>query len=152
MKFLVDANLPPGLATWLCEHAHGSIHVSDQLGLTLDDRAVFEFARRNDYIILTKDEDFATLATLVDGPASVVWLRLGNATNTALRNWLEPLLPDILQDLTHSQRFLCLNDPKGAARKWFLPPTSVQSQKLVSCEFVSDRHSVINFQIQLLPF
>lgn len=65
MKFLVDANLPPGLATWLCEHAHESIHVSDQPGLTLDDRAVFEFARRNDYIIMTKDEDFATLATLV---------------------------------------------------------------------------------------
>lgn len=72
MKFLVDANLPPGLATWLCEHAHESIHVSDQPGLTLDDRAVFEFARRNGYIIMTKDEDFATLATLVDGPASVV--------------------------------------------------------------------------------
>ncbi|MDF0644665.1 MAG: DUF5615 family PIN-like protein [Nitrospira sp.] len=106
MKFLVDANLPPGLATWLCEHAQESIHVCDQPGLTFDDRAVFEFARRNDYIIMTKDEDFATLATLVDGPASVVWLRLGNATNTALRNWLEPLLPDILQRLAAGETLI----------------------------------------------
>lgn len=51
MKFLVDANLPPGLATWLREHAHDAIHVSDQPGLDLDDRAVFEFARQHGYII-----------------------------------------------------------------------------------------------------
>ena len=72
MKFLIDANLPPGLAVWLREHAHESIHVNDQPRLDLDDRAVFEFARRNGYIIVTKDEDFAALATLVDGPAAVV--------------------------------------------------------------------------------
>ena len=35
MKFLVDANLPPGLATWLREQAHEAIHVSDQAGLDL---------------------------------------------------------------------------------------------------------------------
>ena len=35
MKFLVDANLPLGLATWLREQAHEAIHVSDQPGLDL---------------------------------------------------------------------------------------------------------------------
>jgi predicted nuclease of predicted toxin-antitoxin system len=64
MKFLVDANLPPGLASWLREHSHEAIHVNDQPGLALDDRAIFEFARRHGYIIMTKDEDFAALATL----------------------------------------------------------------------------------------
>jgi predicted nuclease of predicted toxin-antitoxin system len=39
MKFLVDANLPPGLAAWLRERNHEAIHVNDQLGLALDDRA-----------------------------------------------------------------------------------------------------------------
>jgi len=76
MKFLVDANLPPGLATWLRGHAHEAIHISDQPGLVLDDRALFEFARQHGYIIVTKDEDFAALATLADDPAPVVWLRL----------------------------------------------------------------------------
>ncbi len=51
MKFLVDANLPPGLATWLREHSHEAIHVSDQPGLDLDDRAVFEFAQRHGYTL-----------------------------------------------------------------------------------------------------
>lgn len=33
MKFLVDANLPPGLSAWLREHNHEAIHVNDQPGL-----------------------------------------------------------------------------------------------------------------------
>ncbi len=66
MKFLVDANLPPGLAAWLREHSHDAIHVKDQPGLAVDDRAIFEFARGHGYIIMTKDEDFAALATLSD--------------------------------------------------------------------------------------
>jgi predicted nuclease of predicted toxin-antitoxin system len=45
MKFLVDANLPPGLTTWLREQTHEAIHVNDQPGLDLDDQAVFELAR-----------------------------------------------------------------------------------------------------------
>jgi predicted nuclease of predicted toxin-antitoxin system len=53
MKFLVDANLPPGLATWLRQDTYEAIHVSDQPGLNLDDRAIFEFARQHGYTILT---------------------------------------------------------------------------------------------------
>lgn len=106
MKFLVDANLPPGLAAWLHERNHEAIHVNDQLDLALDDRAIFEFASRNEFIIVTKDEDFATLATLGDKPAPVVWIRFGNATNSKLRNWLEPLLPEIVQRLAAGETLI----------------------------------------------
>ena len=74
--------------------------------MNLDDHAVFEFARRHGYIIMTKDEDFAALATLIAQPASVVWLRLGNATNFSLRNWLGPLLPEILQRLAGGETLI----------------------------------------------
>lgn len=106
MKFLVDANLPPGLAAWLRERAHEAIHVADEPEVALDDRAVFEFAARHGYIIVTKDDDFAALATLADDPAAVVWIRLGNATNRVLRNWLEPLLPEILQRLAAGETLI----------------------------------------------
>lgn len=106
MTFLVDANLPPGLAPWLREHGHEATHVSDQPGSALDDRALFEFARQHGNIIMTKDEDFAALTTLVDEPAAVVWLRLGNATNSMLRNWLGPLLPEILQRLAAGETLI----------------------------------------------
>lgn len=106
MTFLVDANLPPGLAAWLRERNHEAIHVNDQLGLALDDRDIFELARRNGFIIVTKDEDFTTLATLGDKPASVVEIRFGNATNAKLRNWLEPLLPEIVQRLAAGETLI----------------------------------------------
>jgi predicted nuclease of predicted toxin-antitoxin system len=106
MKLLVDANLPPGLATWLREQTHEAIHVSHQPGLNLDDRAIFEFARQHGYTILTKDEDFAALATLADKPAAVVWLRLGNATNSRLQSWLGPLIPNIVDRLAAGETLI----------------------------------------------
>ncbi len=106
MKFLVDANLPPGLAIWLREHNHEAIHVNDQIDLALDDRAIFEFADRNGFIIVTKDEGFATLTTFGDKSASVVWIRFGNATNAKLRNWLEPLLSEIVQRLAAGETLI----------------------------------------------
>lgn len=106
MKFLVDANLPPGLASWLREHSHEAIHVYEQPGLAFDDRAVFEFSRTHGYAIVTKDEDFAALAILDKTPAAVVWIRFGNATNAKLRNWLEPLLPEIVQRLAAGETLI----------------------------------------------
>jgi predicted nuclease of predicted toxin-antitoxin system len=85
MKFLVDANLPPGLASWLGAFGHQAIHVMDVVGLRNDDRAIFDYARLHNLTIMTKDEDFALLTTLSPDSPSVVWLRLGNATNPALR-------------------------------------------------------------------
>ncbi len=99
MKFLVDANLPPGLAAWFRERDHEAIHVNDQPGLAFDDRGIFEFARQNGFAIVTKDEDFASLAILGAKPAPVVWVRIGNATNAELRNRLEPVFREIVQRL-----------------------------------------------------
>ena len=99
MKFLVDANLPPGPAAWFRELGHEAMHVNDQPGLASDGRGIFEFARRNGFAIVTKDEDFAPLATLGDNPAPVVWVRIGNATNAELRNRLEPVFREIVQRL-----------------------------------------------------
>ena len=76
MKFLVDANLPPGLAAWFHERGHEAIHLNDQLGLAFGDRGMFEFARQNGFAIVTKDEDFAPLATLGERPA-LRWCGMG---------------------------------------------------------------------------
>ncbi len=106
MKFLVDANLLAGLAAWLQERDHEAMHVNGQPGLAFDDRGIFKFARQNGFIIFTKDEDFATLSALSDGPASVVWVRFGNATNVELRKWLEPIFPEIVQRLAAGETLI----------------------------------------------
>ena len=44
------------------------------------DEAVWNYARANDFVIVTKDPDFADLSVVYGPPPKVVWLRLGNCT------------------------------------------------------------------------
>jgi len=108
VKFLVDAQLPPALAQWLREAGHDAIHVDD-LGLCeAPDEVIWERALGTDSVILTKDEDFpARAAQPTSAPAPViVWLRIGNSTNTGLRAWFEVRLPSIIQLLAAGDRLV----------------------------------------------
>src|SRR2546422_4567569 len=88
VKFLVDAQLPPALARWLCEQGHEAQHVEDVGLRDADDGPIWAHALGVDAVILTKDEDFAERAAReLHGPV-IVWLRVGNATNRALLQWL----------------------------------------------------------------
>lgn len=59
MNFLVDAQLPPGLARWLSDQGYSAQHVDD-VGLAgAEDSVIWNHALRVDAIIVTKDEDFA---------------------------------------------------------------------------------------------
>lgn len=90
MKFLVDAQLPPALADWIEEHGHQASHISRVGGVGVSDGTIWQMARRESSIIVTKDRDFAIWAAARrDGP-QVVWIRLGNATSRNLLMWLEP--------------------------------------------------------------
>jgi predicted nuclease of predicted toxin-antitoxin system len=98
VKFLIDAHLPPALARWLREAGHEAIHVED-LGLRhAPDGPIWEYGLQNSAIIVTKDEDFAARAGRAPGSErpTVIWLRVGNSTNRALRAWLEPRLSGIV--------------------------------------------------------
>ena len=94
MRFLVDAQLPPGLARWLTAEGYPSDHVNDLgIGPATDTRIEAE-ARRLGAVIWSKDVDFAERARRRPG-LQVVWLRLGNTTNVALRERLAPRLETI---------------------------------------------------------
>ena len=106
MTFLVDANLPIGLAVWLRHQGHEATHVSDALGCDCDDRTIFDFAHATNRIIVTKDEDFAMRLLLRDDAPQVVWLRLGNATNAVLKAWLRSRWGVVVQDLSRGERLI----------------------------------------------
>jgi predicted nuclease of predicted toxin-antitoxin system len=87
MKFLVDAQLPPGLCRWLEGRGHQADHVND-LGLgTVADTAIAERAENEGAILISKDEDFLILRLPDRFP--FLWLRCGNSTNRALAAWME---------------------------------------------------------------
>ena len=94
MRFIIDAQLPPGLARWLTAEGYSSDHVNDLgIGPATDSRFEAE-ARRLQAVIWSKDVDFAQRARLRPG-LQVVWLRLGNTTNAALREQLAPRLETV---------------------------------------------------------
>ena len=94
MRFLIDAQSPPGLARWLSAEGFPSDHVNDLgLGAASDDETEAS-ARSMKAVIWSKDVDFAERARRTQD-LQVVWLRLCNTTNAALIDSLAPLLQTI---------------------------------------------------------
>ena len=106
MKFLIDANLPPGLAEWLKTLGHQAEHVVDAQGVPQDDRGIFDYARATNSIVVTKDEDFAALATLLPNSAAVLWIRFGNVTNRALHARLGSSIDEIMSKFAAGERLV----------------------------------------------
>jgi predicted nuclease of predicted toxin-antitoxin system len=106
MTFLVDANLPPGLVDWLRSHGYDATHVRDAPGADCDDLTIFEWAKGHNLVVVTKDEDFATMTTMAESSPQVVWLRLGNATNSNLKVWLESRLNNITNALDRAEKLV----------------------------------------------
>ena len=106
MKFLVDAQLPPVLAHWLRETGHEAQAVREIALRDADDSAIWQYATANACVIITKDEDFAQrVQSSANGPC-VVWLRVGNSSNTALRTWFIPRVPEVVTMLTQGSRLV----------------------------------------------
>jgi predicted nuclease of predicted toxin-antitoxin system len=104
MRFLVDAQLPPALASWLTARGHEAQHVSDCGLERAHDVAIWDHAAATSAIIITKDEDFAALVARTEQPRpAVVWLRVGNTRRAQLLRWLEPVFPRILVDLERGE-------------------------------------------------
>jgi predicted nuclease of predicted toxin-antitoxin system len=106
LNFFVDAQLPPALAQWIVGQRHQATHVFE-LGLqTADDLVIWDRARNENAVIISKDEDFVDRWLLSDRPVPLVWIRKGNCSNRALMAWLEPLWPDIVRRLEKGERFI----------------------------------------------
>jgi predicted nuclease of predicted toxin-antitoxin system len=95
MKLLFDQNLSPRLVNWLADIFPGASHTSF-IGLDHEEDAdVWEYARANDYIIVTKDADFNDFPTLRGFPPKIIWLRLGNCTARHVEVTLRSHMRDI---------------------------------------------------------
>jgi len=93
MRFLIDAQLPPRLASWIAAKDHEAQHVADLGLLAADDRRIADRAEAAGAVLVSKDEDFLILRLPNRFP--LLWLRVGNATNRALIAWLEPRWSEI---------------------------------------------------------
>jgi predicted nuclease of predicted toxin-antitoxin system len=96
VKLLFDENLSPRLVRAMAPEFPGSAHVRDIDLSACADRAIWDHARRHDFAIVSKDNDFRQLSFMNGAPPKVVWLSVGNgATRTieaVLRRHVERIL------------------------------------------------------------
>ncbi len=79
MKLLFDQNLSAKLCNLLDTTFPDSKHVKYHLGLhEASDVLIWDYALENDYVIVTKDDDFRQLSALRGAPPKVLWLNVGN--------------------------------------------------------------------------
>jgi predicted nuclease of predicted toxin-antitoxin system len=95
MKLLFDQNLSPRLVHHLLDLYPDSNHVYP-LGIDqAPDEEVWEYARREGFLIVTKDADFTDLCMLLGFPPKIVWIRRGNCKTADIEGLLRRHHPDI---------------------------------------------------------
>ena len=78
---LLDENLSERLLPFLLNRFPGSQHIR-QHGLGgASDREIWRFALENNFMLVTKDEDFIRLSISLGHPPKVVCTAIGNASN-----------------------------------------------------------------------
>ena len=88
MKLLFDENLSHKLSNRLADIFRNSVHVRDVGMKAMDDPLVWDYAKDNDFMIVSKDVDMHDLSLLYGNPPKVVWLRLGNCSTSDVENLL----------------------------------------------------------------
>ena len=88
MKLLFDQNLSPTLVKRLADLYPDSNHVY-KLGVDRNsDEELRDYARRENFVIVTKDSDFSDLCILHGFPPKVIWVRRGNCSTSAIEKIL----------------------------------------------------------------
>ncbi len=88
MKLLFDENLSPKLPSLLADIFPNSLHVRDVGMKATIDSIVWDYAKVNDFIIVSKDTDMHDLSLVFGNPPKVIWLRLGNCSTVQIENTL----------------------------------------------------------------
>lgn len=87
MKLLFDENLSPRSALRLSDAFPGSSSVEALRMRGCRDEDIFRFAAEQGFVVVSKDNDFQEMSLVHGAPPKVVWLRVGNASPSAVE-WL----------------------------------------------------------------
>ncbi|HEX8069205.1 MAG TPA: DUF5615 family PIN-like protein [Pyrinomonadaceae bacterium] len=82
MKLLFDENLSHKLVRLLADLFPDSAHVRDVGLKAADDPVVWEYAKHNGLMIVSKDSDRHQRSFVFGYPPKVVWVRLGNCSTS----------------------------------------------------------------------
>jgi predicted nuclease of predicted toxin-antitoxin system len=99
VRFLIDAQLPPDLASLFVSFGFEAVHVLDVGLLHATDNQIRVYAIREKMVIVTKDEDFAIMKRLTPKGPQIVWIRIGNTTKRVLMERMRPRMKEVVDAL-----------------------------------------------------
>jgi predicted nuclease of predicted toxin-antitoxin system len=107
VRLLFDQNLSRKLVGRLADIFPDCSHVQFH---DLDDKTdteIWEFAKLNNFYIVTQDADFAERSRLYGSPPKVIWLRCGNVPTSQVEQILR-FGSEVIQGLEDSVNIDCL--------------------------------------------
>jgi len=106
VRFLVDNQLPIGLARHLAAHRHDTVHVLDVSLADAPDRRIWQWSIEQARIVISKDEDFFSLANQVGDRGQLLWIRLGNCRKPMLIDAIDRSMEQIEAAFASGQRIV----------------------------------------------
>ena len=100
----IDAQLSPYLASWLKESFDLDAKAVCDIGLReADDREIYQSARAEKVVVMTKNSDFVVLLDELGPPPQILWITCGNTSNEFLKKVLQQTLPEALSLLKQGE-------------------------------------------------
>ena len=88
MRLLFDQNISYRIISKIKNNFSDAAQVK-QLGIeNYSDIEIWEFAKKNEYTIVTFDSDFFDYANIKGHPPKIIWLRLGNSKTDLLAEFI----------------------------------------------------------------
>ena len=115
MIFWIDEQISPKFAVWLAQRFQVECHSVDTLGyFNTPDIEIFEKARAENVIVITKDRDFREMVLKKGTPPQVVWVTCGNTSTARLQVIFEKAFPLALDLLKNGEALVEITDfPAG---------------------------------------
>ena len=84
MKLLLDENLSDKIIYRIADLYPDSAHVKTLGLINTDDAIIWEYAKTNDFVIVSKDSDFYQRSLLYGHPPKFIYLRIGNSPTSKI--------------------------------------------------------------------
>ena len=102
MRFFIDAQMPYGLALFMRRKGYEVFHTDDlPKKEETTDSEIREFAKENNLIVISKDNDFVESHLLKNEPSKLLWISAGNIRNKQLFNLFEKNLEEIASKFSY---------------------------------------------------
>ena len=84
MKLLLDENLSDRIIHRIVDLYPDSEHVKTLALTNTDDSLIWQFAKANGFVIVSKDSDFHQRSLLYGHPPKFIYLRIGNSSTSKI--------------------------------------------------------------------